>query len=472
MSIKRYIADADNTITNAYKASLTIRGTGSNMGASDVLEVFSIYGQESSSSIETSRVLINFPISDIAADRTSGTIPISGAVNFRLNMYNAEHSETLPTSFTLNVAPLSRSWDEGTGLDMEEYTDIGASSWERSTHSTFWNDAGADMWPATSSFSLFSQSFDGGTENLEVDITGLVEEWLAGAKPRYGVAISLLGSQEDDNNSYYTKRLFARGSEFFFKRPSLEARWDSAVNDNRGNFYLSSSLASSADNKNTLYLYNYVRGQLKNIPSVGTGSIYVKLYTSSSGGDELTSNATPINPITGGWSDTGVYTASFGLTTTASLVYDRWLSGALVFHTGSFKTTTLDTSRINPNPTYYTTATNLRAEYFSNETARLRFFVRKKDWSPTIYTKAVAAIEGEYIEDAYYQIIRPHDGVKAIEYGTGSLNHTRLSYDVSGSYFDLDMSLLEKDYAYYVKLVYYINGKYNEQPETFKFRVE
>ena len=319
---------------------------------------------------------------------------------------------------------------------------------------------------------MFSQSFDGGTENLEVDITGLVEEWLASAKPRYGVAISLLGSQEDDNSSYYTKRFFARGSEFFFKRPSLEARWDSTIKDNRGNFYLSSSLASSADNNNTLYLYNYVRGQLKNIPSIGTGSVYVKLYTSSSGGDELTSNATPINPITGGWSETGVYTASFGLTTTASLVYDRWLSGSSVFHTGSFKTATLNTSRINPSPTYYTTATNLRAEYYSNETARLRFFVRKKDWSPTIYTKATSEIEGEYIEDAYYQIIRPHDGVKAIEYGTGSLNHTRLSYDVSGSYFDLDMSLLEKDYAYYVKLVYYINGKYNEQPETFKFRVE
>ena len=45
MAIKRYVANADNTITNALDASLLTanRGTGSNMGRSDVLETFSIY---------------------------------------------------------------------------------------------------------------------------------------------------------------------------------------------------------------------------------------------------------------------------------------------------------------------------------------------------------------------------------------------------------------------------------------------
>ena len=43
MSIKRYTAIYDNTITNAYQADLTTRGTGSNMGLADSLEVFSIY---------------------------------------------------------------------------------------------------------------------------------------------------------------------------------------------------------------------------------------------------------------------------------------------------------------------------------------------------------------------------------------------------------------------------------------------
>ena len=50
MTIKRYFATADNTITNAFKENLVTRGTGSNMGQADILEVFSIYGQATTSS--------------------------------------------------------------------------------------------------------------------------------------------------------------------------------------------------------------------------------------------------------------------------------------------------------------------------------------------------------------------------------------------------------------------------------------
>ena len=49
MGLYRYTASADNTITNAFRSNLTGRGTGSNMGAADVLEAFHIAGQPSSS---------------------------------------------------------------------------------------------------------------------------------------------------------------------------------------------------------------------------------------------------------------------------------------------------------------------------------------------------------------------------------------------------------------------------------------
>ena len=38
MAIKRYTADADTTITNAYKPNLRTRATDANMGESDILE--------------------------------------------------------------------------------------------------------------------------------------------------------------------------------------------------------------------------------------------------------------------------------------------------------------------------------------------------------------------------------------------------------------------------------------------------
>ena len=134
MGIKRYTASLDTTITNAYKENLSTRGTGSNMGASDILEVFSIYGQADSGSTELSRVLIQFPTDEIASSRTSGLIPASGNVSFYMRLFNARHAEQLPRDFTLTVVPVSASWEEGYGLDMESYSDVtydnSGSNWE------------------------------------------------------------------------------------------------------------------------------------------------------------------------------------------------------------------------------------------------------------------------------------------------------------------------------------------------------
>ena len=84
MALLKYTASIDNTITNTYKPDLETRATGSNMGKSDVLETFSIFGRINSSSQELSRTLIQFPTSKITSDRAAGTIPASGSVSFSI----------------------------------------------------------------------------------------------------------------------------------------------------------------------------------------------------------------------------------------------------------------------------------------------------------------------------------------------------------------------------------------------------
>ena len=103
MSIKRFYSEKDNTIVNAFKANLTGRGTQGNMGASDILEVFSIYGQANSSSLEQSRIIIQFPIQQISEKRSTGEIPKSGSVSYKLKLFNAEHSQTLPSNFHISA---------------------------------------------------------------------------------------------------------------------------------------------------------------------------------------------------------------------------------------------------------------------------------------------------------------------------------------------------------------------------------
>ena len=495
MAVKRYYAKSDNTITNAFEENLTTRGTGSNMGASDILEVFSIFAQADSSSTEESRALLKFNATastdSITADRTAGVIPASGSVSFYLRMFNAKHGQTLPKNFTMDVSAINGSWDEGTGLDMEGYKDKDDSNWTNRLPATAWGATGGDYYADT--LSSFSASFDSGTEDLEVDITTLVEQWVnsagnvLGSKPDDGIGVFLSSTYSGESRSYYTKKFFGRGTEFFFKKPYIEARWDSATKDDRGTFFFSSSLATAAENLNTLYFYNYFRGQLRNIPAVGTGNIYLSVYSGSAGdtapfgsrlslvadGTHVASSSPTV--VTGGYVSTGIYSASFAATGTLTTLYDVWHdNGSIEFHTGTIKPEVLDGSATAPDTTFASSITNLKNVYRGDETARFRVYTRQKDWSPTIYTKATAQAEVNIVESGSYEIYRVVDDLKVIPYGTGSTLHTQMSFDADGSYFDLDMEMLEKGYMYGIKLAYYNNsvGSWVEQPETFKFRVE
>lgn len=511
MAILRYTASADTTITNAFQADLVTRGTGSNMGYADSLEVFSIYGQTSGSvlgrSQELSRMLIKFPVSKIIADRAATTIPASGSVSFYLRMFNAETPFTLPQDFTLTVAPVSRSWNEGTGLDMDEYKDLGFANWISASSTTGWTSIGGDYLTSSNYNATFAQGY----EDLEVDITHLVERWVKGSSgggiDNYGVGIHLTASQEayhssstgadsgsvinnlvGSTDSYYTKKFFARSTEYFFSRPLIEARWDSRLMDDRENFYFSSSRAEGPENLNSLYFYNYVRGRLRELPVVGSDPIYVSFYSSSAGlptGSKLTlaAGAGVVAPdylnATGSSTATGLWQCQIALTAAATpleAIHDVWhnLDHSIEYFTGSVYPELLPTFSSAPTFTRVTSCRNLKPSYSQQDKSRFRFFVRSRDWSPTVYVKATANNPTEVIASASYAVYRTTDNYAAIPYGTGSNFSTFMSYDEQGNYFDLDMSLLESGYMYEIKLSYYNDsiGDWQEQPQTFKFRVD
>tara|TARA_R100000664_G_C2759742_1_gene149829 strand:- start:6456 stop:8354 length:1899 start_codon:yes stop_codon:yes gene_type:complete len=628
MAIKRYIADADNTITNAFEETLTFESTGSNMGRADILEVFSISAQANTSSAELSRVLVQFPISQIQTDRDNGIIPASGSVNFFLCLYNAEHTRTLPSDFVLDAIAISGSWQEGTGLDMENYTDktydnIGSNwvnannnfvsasatitalsktagqantrklliadsdensvnfninnsiSTSTATEIAFGNansnatqfatniitavnlaqaagtlnvtgssdgatvtltqlaegvagnsaadvsgtgvsdsivtvvrqfGGGSGKWATTGgdfytdSSSSFSQTFSEGDEDLKIDITTLVEQWTSGGnlgnKDNNGLIIKLSSSFEASSStnvggstkSYYTKKFFARGSEFFFKRPAIEARWDDTRKDNRANFYFSSSLAPLTNNLNELFLYNYIKGRLQDIRGDETQLPSVELYFASGTVPEgsprgfKNSSNTTVTSINATRVSKGIYKASMAVTagavtSTYPYLVDVWSYGGSQVHTGSYIVPIkFDLSDFNPNGRYVITMPNLKAHYIRGQTERFRLYIRNKNWSPNIHTRASNKVENLMIESASYQVIRYTDQKIVIPYGTSSaVNHySMLSYDVSGNYFDFDMDLLEGGYTYAFQFSFYEDSvsSYRKQPHFFKFRVE
>ena len=245
-------------------------------------------------------------------------------------------------------------------------------------------------------------------------------------------------------------------------------------------------MAPAAENLNTLYMYNYIRGKLRDIAGSSDARPVLNLYYSSGSvpeGDALyfrDSSNNAVNFLSASRESTGVYKASFSVTggavtTTYPYLVDVWTMSGSELHTGSvIVPSDYGFSDYNPNSKYVVNVKNLKKKYTRGQTERFRLYVREKNWSPNIYTVAKATPKNTLIESASYQISRLSDKKVVIPYGTGSTAETMLSYDSDGNYFDLDMDLLEAGYTYELKLSFYEDSisSYREQPYTFKIRVE
>ena len=518
MSILRYTASLDNTITNAFKEDLKTRGTGSNMGSSDILEVFSIYKQASDISVELSRILIQFPIDKVITDRASNVLADSGSVVWKLKLYNAPHYSSTPSSYDLKISAVSGQWQEGTGLDMEEYSDVTkddiGSNWYKRSGATGWTNIGGDYHSAPA----FEKSFDNGLENLEVDVSDIVEQWIAGEKQNYGFGVRLTDSYEGyfssstglnftgsgditgsnvqadigsihningATRSYYTKKFYGRGTEFFFKRPVLEAQFNDSKKDDRGNFHFSSSLLPAADNLNTIFFYNKFRGRLVDVGGKSYNLPTASFYYSSGSVPEGSARSfrDSSNNVTTALKSTrveqGIYKIQFSAT--SSIVNDNypylidvWSFGGEEVLTGSVITPkTFRPETYEESTNFVLSMTNLKPEYGKNDLAKLRVYAREKNWSPNIYTVAKTKPENKLIISGSYKVIRMIDDLTVVDYGTGSVKYTELSYDQNGNYFEFNMDMLEPGYQYGFKFAIYdeYTQNYLEQPYIFKFRV-
>jgi len=253
MSIKRFKSLKDNTITNAYKPDNTTRATLSNMGASDIVDVFSLYGVQSTSSVEKSRAIFYFSTEEIQESISKGLIPSTGSVVYKLKVFNAKHSETLPSDFSISVAPLLQSWSEGSGLDMESYRDLSESNWIYRDKSKEWNNPGGDI-PLSQNLSSDvaselvekSQHFSQGTEDVDVDITAIVNEWLKveAGSPATSANLKVLTTDfaPDNKGDYFT--FYSTNGDY----RNLIVGTSSAVHDKNIYFSQSTSQITSTDN--------------------------------------------------------------------------------------------------------------------------------------------------------------------------------------------------------------------------------
>jgi hypothetical protein len=271
---------------------------------------------------------------------------------------------------------------------------------------------------------------------------------------------------------YYTKKFSARSSEYFFKRPKLEARWESVLKDDRGAYRPLKSGMTVSDAKNYIYVYNKVNGLLKDAYFT-TGTIpQVKLYADAERTAEIqtVSGSTAVTKVS-----TGIYRYEFATTASLTELYDYWYEPATtgsIFANGTVELADSESVFQLEQPEYKFSIANLKSLYSSKEKATFAIYSRPKGWYPNIYTVASTDIENFAHKNLYYKVSRIVDNYTVIDYGIEPVAYTKCSYDKNGNYFSLDMNIFEPGYAYIISLMLLENDNRKEYGEKFRFKVE
>lgn len=450
--IYRIYPTKDTWITNRYILPNATRLTGANVGQSEELQVFKqpgisgAIGSLGSSSL--GRALLQFDFTAFTALTASGDIPTAGGT-FTLRLNHKTHGDTLPFSFDLTVEPVSSSWDEGRGIDVV-LGDAGVANWERRNGSNYWTTFGGDFLSAN----VTSSHFDTGYEDLEADVTSLVNSWNSGTVPNNGLAVAMTATVEADSNygNYYVKKFYSRQSDYEDRRPYIEYRVNDFVGDDRANMQWNRT--------GSLFIYNVVGGQFVDLAG------QVVMAVSDASGVLLT--------VTASHGTTGIYSASFALPTgsySGSLFYDSWRAGGVSLTTGTFTFATPPPVTTLTQNVLTARIRNMQTEYLPEDVVLFEVLFRKKNHVvPVLSTSSLNTVP-YIVEHAYYAIENDATRERVVPFGTGSQLHTRLSYGGTGNSFRLYMTNLHSGNVYRVVLLVNEQGRRQIVDPGFRFKI-
>ena len=231
-----------------YEGSVT---SSVNTGLDQILEINKNMNS-AGTTIDVSRVLIQFDYSYISSSVQSGIIPSDA--KYYLNLYDAS-SEELAVEQTLFAYMISGSWNGGTGTKDRDPTISDGASWkyrDNDTTKTQWvsgSDTQGGTWYTSSLNSGFnvSASFDlvYETKDIRMDVTSLVKNHIYSGStfPNYGFILKrenvptsqslhsifdptlATGSAEHDTSVQGNLKFFSRETNTIFP-PKLEVEWD------------------------------------------------------------------------------------------------------------------------------------------------------------------------------------------------------------------------------------------------------
>jgi len=216
-----------------------------NTGNDEILEVTKFFESEidSNNFIGNSRILIKFNLTDMSSSLSNNEISGS-SIKYYLNLTSTEQSE-VQSEYQLDIFPLVESWDNGIGQFHYTPQVTNGVSWRYRNDSTLW-DTGSTLLDTTSSYyksngggvwytsstvnTTSSQTFNSYTNNLRVDVTDYVNDWISGVRDNNGFIIKRPNISETGSLRFGSSKFFSNETHTIYV-PTLEINWDNTIFD-------------------------------------------------------------------------------------------------------------------------------------------------------------------------------------------------------------------------------------------------
>lgn len=478
----------DKIIDAAFSAS------DANVGQAGTIDIFKLYDESllngSTGSVELSRGLIKFDLSPIKA-LTGSVIDINdSSFKVKMKLHNLLGGTAVPTNFTLVVAPLSRSFNEGFGRDLSAFSDLDTANFLTASVTAgtpaIWYASGANKGGLLNSDNIdyivsgtidgslqslvAEQTFVKGTEDLFVDVTTIVSATLAGKIPDHGFRLAFTGSEENDDKSRFVKRFASLQSSNPLKKPALHVIYDDSQSDTSSDFVFDSS--------GSLFLNNFIRGSRANFMSgaaataiTGDNCMLLRLEKDDY---SKTYNVSQVKRGTDSTAITGLYSASIAVSladstyinsanekilsfanASGSITFDAiWCSSdeTVGYHTGSLKVNRSNASDYSANPAnLIIKVITLPSTMQHDEVLKIEFFITDRNAKQKVY-KVPYRLKSTILQSAYYRIRDLDTGQTIVPFETTN-NGTKLSTDGNGNYFELRTEILPRGRNYNIDLL-------------------
>lgn len=204
-----------------------------------------------------SRLLLYFDFSSLQSKFNDLTINSGSVTSYKLVLKNAVPSDkilipeyvnatlnkAIASSFDLITYPIDKDWDEGRGYDLTETKYLlqssgnlfltGYSNWIYAKANDPWNEPGIYFNPTASTNFYSTQHFPLGGEDINFDITNIVNNWLSGGSANYGLAIGYSRDFEllSGNTRFIASFLTQKTNSSF--KPYIEVNYNQVIKDDR-----------------------------------------------------------------------------------------------------------------------------------------------------------------------------------------------------------------------------------------------